>query len=452
MARVKKATSGATKLKQSIKVVDADIMKNDIISQFDKLKPKDQIDVLRRIGVGVSELYPKQRFATCARCGVVKRVDDDKGFYNSTETGVASHITPICKDCAKILASPRDDNGNRITPSKLDIINTLDWLRKPFIESLYQTLSIAPEQSQLGVFEKYIMNISKSEYIGMNFRTNSDFYNANKITISDDKDNQPVEISIEASEQFEKNKDDCLKLIGYLPYESEDIADQPYLYADLVGFLGSIENASENYLRVRTMIGIVRWFLQLEKIDNSIARLSSSTSSMDANMAAIKGFQDTKSKITDTITKMADDSRISLKSNHDNIKGSNTFTGKLSKLKDLNLRASYVNGFDLETCKAMQQVADISNASILKQLNLDESEWSDMVGEQRKMITKLTNQAHSYQEAARILLKENQDLRQTLTDNGLLNKDDLVDLTDIVNTYWVEGDKHERDTKSGDLQ
>ena len=157
-------------------------------------------------------------------------------------------------------------------------------------------------------------------------------------------------------------------------------------------------------------------------------------------MATIKGLQATKSQIVDTISKSADDSKISLKSNRDNIKGANTFTGKLSKLRDLNLRASYVNGFDLETCKAMQQVADISNASILKQLNLDESEWSDMVAEQRKIITRLTEEAHGYQEAARLILKENIDLRETLKDNGLLNEDTLTNLDDIVTKYWDDAD------------
>ena len=45
------------------------------------------------------------------------------------------------------------------------------------------------------------------------------------------------------------------------------------------------------------------------------------------------------------------------------------------KLKDLNLREAENNGFDVGTCRGMQQVMDLSNASILKQLSLDESEY-----------------------------------------------------------------------------
>ena len=161
-------------------------------------------------------------------------------------------------------------------------------------------------------------------------------------------------------------------------------------------------------------------------------------------MGVIKNLQDTKQKIMDTISKMADENKLSLKSNRDIVKGSNTFTGKLKRLRDLDLRQSSVNGFDLETCKAMQQVANISDNAILTQLNLDESEWSDIVAEQRKMVTSLTDEKNGYQEAARILLKENVELRQTLSDNGLLSQDNLVNLNDIVNRYWI-GDKPDED-------
>ena len=444
---MRKAKAASTvKQAQVVGFSGSDVVKNDIVAMFEKLKQKDQLEVLKRLNVGVSEYSKKQSFATCARCGVVKRVDD---FYVSTETGVASHITPICKDCAKDIALERDINGNIMGHTKANMINAMEWLRKPFLENIYNTSVASAADGSKSVFDYYITAIQKPGFVGQTFRANSDFYNVNKpVVLEEPEEILMAPVTEDAAKQFEKNKMDCQRLLGYLPFESEEPADQPYLYADLVGFLGSVENASENYMRVRTMIGIVRWFLQLEKIDNTIARLSSSPAQMDANMASIKGLQDTKSKITDTITKMADDSRISLKSNHDNIKGANTFTGKLSKLKDLNLRASYVNGFDLATCKAMQQVADVSSAAILKQLNLDESEWSDMVAEQRKMITELTKKAQGYQEAARIILKENQDLRQTLTDNGLLNKENLVNLSDIVNTYWIEGGKHADDSQS----
>lgn len=420
-----------------IKYVQSDIIKNEMVAQFERLKSKDQIEVLKRIGVGVQEFYPQQKFSTCARCGEVKRTDQ---FYLSSEIGVKSHITPICKECAKKIAT----TGKDIEPTKDTLMEALDWLRKPYLEAIH-TQCIANQASggSLGIFENYMKQIQRPAYLGQNYRLNSDFYNVNTSIGDVEESVSMAPVTEDAAEAFERNKRDCQRILGYLPYEDENPSDQPYLYADLVGFLSSIEQDEGNMLQIRSMVGIVRWFLQAEKIDNTIASLSQNINMMSTNMAVIKNLQDTKQKIMDTIQKMADENKLSLKSNRDIAKGSNTFTGKLKKLRDLNLRASYVNGFDLETCKAMQQVADISDAAILKQLRLDESEWSDIVAVQRQKITKLTEESNGYQEAARLLLKENIDLRQTLQDNGLLNKGDLVNLNDIVNHYWIEGASNE---------
>ena len=71
----------------------------------------------------------------------------------------------------------------------------------------------------------------------------------------------------------------------------------------------------------------------------------------------------------------------------------------------------------------MQQVQEISDASIMKQLALDESEWSDMVSEMRVVNTGLRKEKDAYQEINRILLRENLDLRDTLKENNQLNEE-----------------------------
>ena len=95
----------------------------------------------------------------------------------------------------------------------------------------------------------------------------------------------------------------------------------------------------------------------------------------------------------------------------------------------------------------MQQVLDISDASILKQLRLDESEWSDMVAEQREIITDLQKQRDVYKEINRIILRENLDLRDTLEDNGLLDLDTLHNLKDLFSPLGeVSTDEEEDET------
>ena len=139
---------------------------------------------------------------------------------------------------------------------------------------------------------------------------------------------------------------------------------------------------------------------------------------------------------------------MSLKHNKNASKGENTWTGKIKKLKELNLREAEVNGFDINTCRGMQQVLEMSDASIMKQLALDESEWSDMVAEQRESLIKIQNERDIYREINRISLRENIDLRDTLQENDLLDSSNLQDLKGLFSAFGdintvEEGDEDE---------
>ena len=67
----------------------------------------------------------------------------------------------------------------------------------------------------------------------------------------------------------------------------------------------------------------------------------------------------------------------------------------------------------------MRQVADISNASIIKQIRLDENDYTEMVATQRDMIVKLQRELEECEEKARILLRENIDLKSFIEEKGL---------------------------------
>lgn len=190
-------------------------------------------------------------------------------------------------------------------------------------------------------------------------------------------------------------------------------------------------------MRTASAISVVRGFLQQSKLDDAIAKLMSDISNIERNSATIKSLQESKNKISSVITSLAQDSCISLRYNKNAKKGENTWTGKIKRIKSLNLRESEVNGFDIDTCRGMRQVQEISDASIMKQLALDESEWSDMVAEMRKTNVTLRREKDAYQEINRILLRENLDLRDTLREESLLDESQLKDLKDL---YSVFGD------------
>lgn len=375
--------------------------------------------------------------AWCYMCGDFKRKDR---FYLSTNPMINTGITPICKECAKKIALRVDENGDEHEPTKESIIQALRYLDKPFLENIYtssvQEVANLVRRKTTNVWASYMKNISMPNYYGMTF-ADSDFFKT-KIKYEDELKTDDVVAGHESEDQYQsyvKNKEDVIRLLGYDPFDQESMIDQPFLYSQLLGLLDSSEDANDDMMRTASAISIVRAFLQQSKIDNAIATYMTDVNKLQNNAATIKSLQSSKKELTSVIKDLAAESCISLKNTKNAKKGENTWTGKLKKIKDMNLREGEVNGFDIATCKGMKQVMDLSNESILKQLRLDESEWSDMVAEQREMITNLRSNLDKYKEISRILLRENIDLKDYIDENDLLKPENLVDLNDLYSCF-----------------
>jgi hypothetical protein len=378
----------------------------------------------------VTELQEKlDKFESTSRCLMCETHKDiEKGFYVNTDP-MYCHITctPICRECARKIALRVDKNGEEHEPTKDSVILALKYLNKPFLNtvwnaSIQETENLVAGKVKHNVWTSYIKNIQMVNYVGLTY-FDSDFFKE-KVVYDDEKTQDESKLieqhmGQDTYDSFIKNKEDVIRLLNYDPFEKEDLADQPFLYSQLLGLLDASEDANEDMMRTSSAIAIVRGFLQQSKIDDTVAKLMSDISKIESHSATIKSLQESKAKITAVITSLAQDSCISLKHNKNAKKGENTWTGKTKKIKELNLREGEVNGFDLETCKAMRQVMDQSNASIMNSLHLDESEWSDMVAEQRKMIVDLREQLDKYIEISRILLRENLDIKDTLNEKNI---------------------------------
>ena len=380
--------------------------------------------------------------AWCYMCDTHKARDK---FYVSTDPMNKSGLTPICKDCARKIALKIGKDKIEHEPDKNSVIETMRYLNKPFLSKLWdasiqESENLASGKVRSNGYYSYVKNVAMGQYNTLTFK-DSDIFGNNTSENETPKESTTEEELIESHagldtyDSFLKNKNDVIRLLSYDPFEKEDIVDQPFLYSQLLGLLDSSEDANEDMMRTSSAISIVRGFLQQSKIDDTISKLMCDISNIERNSATIKSLQESKGKITSVITSLAQDSCISLKHNKNAKKGENTWTGKIKKIKSLNLRSGEVNGFDIDTCRGMQQVQEISDASIMKQLALDESEWSDMVSEMRVVNTGLRKEKDAYQEINRILLRENLDLRDTLKENNLLNEEQLKDLKDVYSVF-----------------
>ena len=416
----------------------------------------------------VDELQKKlDKFESTAFCLMCKKHKDRiaKFYVNTDPMYGETTCTPICRECARKIALRVDKQGHEHEPTKESVILALKYLQKPFLDSVWnssiqETENLVSGKVKTNVWAAYIKNIQMVNYIGLTFFDSDMFKNNDTEKLVDSSKEEITEeqliethVGLDTYDSFLKNKNDVVRLLSYDPFEKEDIVDQPFLYSQLLGLLDSSEDANEDMMRTSSAISIVRGFLQQSKIDDTVAKLMSDVSNIERNSATIKSLQDSKGKITSVITSLAQDSCISLKHNKNAKKGENTWTGKIKKIKDLNLREGEVNGVDLETCKAMKQVMDLSNASIMKTLALDESEWSDMVAEQRQKIVDLQRDLDKYIEISRILLRENLDIKDYLKGKDIKLEMNLVDLNDLFSCFSEqesENDDSENDSESED--
>ena len=362
-------------------------------------------------------------------------------FYMSTDPLVLTGITTMCKDCVRKIALNWDDNRAEFgVCNKQSVMRALEYIDKPFLEKIWNSAYADWNNENSGlkkttIWDCYIRIIQMVQYRGMRWRDGDIFQTyiedakqAAALEMGNSEAAQTLLSSQEVNSEFEKNRKDVIRLLGYDPFECEKLEDQPLLYSQLIGYLDSGGDGNEDMMRTSSAITIVRGFSQQSKIDDKIARAMANTS---INPSELKTLLDAKKSLNATITDLAEQSCLSLKHNKNASKGENTWTGKIKKLKDMDLRSAEVNGFDIGTCRGMQQVLEISDASIMKQLALDESEWSDMVAEQRKTIVELQKQRDVYREVNRIILRENLDLRDTLEEHSLLNISNLQNLKEL---------------------
>ena len=394
-------------------------------------------------GKAMGKSAPKKSMATtkdpipeyvCPHCGKTKKKSE---FYVSSDPAVSIGVAFPCKDCAEKIARRYDPKtGAYSDMTEASLKNALMYLDKPFLKTLWDSAynevhNPALKQPKHNMWKAYIKNVQMVNYVAMRWR-DGDFDDV-KVNEEIHSETTTLPQNQEVLEECEKNRKDVIRLIGYDPFDKEAPEDQPLLYAQLIGYIDGDGN-NDDMTRILDCIEIVRGYLQLQKINDMSAKAFANLAKTGQS-GEIKNYMDTKKKLADVISQLAEQSCISQKHNKNTKKGENTWTGKIKMLKDLNLREAENNGFDIGTCRGMQQVLEISDASIMKQLALDESEWSDMVAEQRQKIVSLQSERDIYKEINRILLRENIDLRDTLSENDLLDESSLQNLKQLFSAF-----------------
>lgn len=375
---------------------------------------------------------PDRRFL-CPYCGKEKTKD---GFYVSSDPLVLTGITSMCKDCAGKIAR----NWNETTKeygdcTKLSIQSALERLDKPFLEKLYissveEINNPNAERNRSNLWACYIKNVtSLNQYKGMRWR-DGDIFATDQIK----KDDNPITVAQvkeakivneEEKREIEINRRDVKRLIGYDPFANYPIeSDKPLLYSQLINFID--DETKNDAMKMNAVVQIVQAFNQIQKINDAINELSADVRSLNTNNGIIKQHAETISKLLSGANALAKDNGISVNFNNSKSKGANTLTGKMKELDLIGFRSAKINMYDIDYCKGMQQVAEISAKAQVDQIGFDENVINEINNIRRELVEKLQKERDKAVEKARVLMVENKDLKDFMFEKGLIDENGQV--------------------------
>ena len=358
----------------------------------------------------------------CYCCGSEKKRSD---FYKSSDAFNSVGVIPYCKSCLENIARNYNQNYKQFGDvTKASLMEACERADLPFIEILWESScnevnDTSLEKPKTNVWAAYIKNVKMPQYNGMRWR-DSDIFKGSGAAI--DAENKIANtMTPEVLDECKTNKRDVIRLIGYDPfanYPSEQ--DLPVLYAQLISFID--EETKNDGMKMNAVIQIVQAFNQIQKLNDAINELLSDTKKLNANNGTIKQHSDTISKLLGGANALAKDNGISVNFNNSKSKGQNTLTGKMKELDLIGFRDAKINMYDIDYCKGMQQVAEISAKAQVDQIGFDENVMLEISNIRRELVDDLQKQRDKAVERARVLLVENRDLKEFLRDKGLVDE------------------------------
>ncbi len=365
----------------------------------------------------------------CPYCNTVKK---ESGFYFSSDPLVLTGRTSMCKDCAEKIARNWNDTTKEYGDcTRISIQNALERLDKPFIEKLYLSSqeelndpnSLNPKRS---LWAAYIKNItSLNQYKGLRWRDGDIFATSqaeektDPMTVAQIKEMKAI--SEEEQKEVEINRRDVKRLIGYDPFANYPIEeDKPLLYSQLINFID--DETKNDAMKMNAVVQIVQAFNQIQKINDAINELSADIRSLNTNNGIIKQHAATIASLLSGANTLAKDNGISVNHNNSKSKGANTLTGKMKELDLIGFRSAKINMYDIDYCRGMQQVAEISAKAQVDQIGFDENVMNEINNIRRELVDKLQKERDKAVEKARVLMVENKDLKDFLFEKGLIDE------------------------------
>lgn len=356
------------------------------------------------------ELANKQKGEKqCSFCHKKKKLTD---FYISKSPLYSvDERVPVCKDC--VINESLNEDG---TINEIELNKILKKIDRPYYKDLIESAitgfknehSYVEEDDVIyygkEILQKYFRLIAMrqdrdksyddSERDGFIHPTS----NTSKSTkeriakkyadIIENKNEQLFQLKQNSDVKWTKEDKQNMKYIisklGYDPFEDVglDEFDRKYCFNLLSGYFDT-PGILEDGHKKQCVIEITMSYCQCRKITEE---LNNELSKPDSSEKKITSLTSAKSSLLSSIATIAKDNNISSNYNKNAKQGQDSISSMMKEMEKNGFQEIQVNLFDVKTSEAFKQIDNISNENIANQLTLDNSEYSDIVKEQREMI------------------------------------------------------------------
>lgn len=299
------------------------------------------------------------------------------------------HFVMFCRDCVEKYFIAAKERTHSTDASLKSVCAIMDW---PFYAALYRSMAERDPNFTIG---EYGRNISMAQYKNKSFIDSiidGEFYKTQEVVRE--------EREARWSSKDKQNMRYAVSVVGYDPFDIGGFSDEDrkYCFNVLAGYCDS-DGIREDSHKRQAAIQATQIHLQIKKIDDAI---NEELCKVHADESRLRSLSETKTKLLKSLSNIAQDNNFASNYNDSSKAGRNTLSMKMKEMEEDGYSAIKANLFDIKTCAAMRQIADLSNQSLMEQLAFDTNDYAGMVKDQRQMIVDLTARAESAEEELRM--------------------------------------------------
>lgn len=391
---------------------------DDNIKEDNKLTPKKQElyeyyesvkqQVIDCFGINPQNVVKNE----CCMCHKQRPYDDFFRSYSWKDSGsindVGERRIAVCKRCSKKIFNFYYHQNNNVFEALNHWCQTMDiYFSKDVYDAamtLHQSRKGTEMESKFDYLTDYITALGRSRIVGLTYWDSPYLQNTEIMQINVPNDFTKDEIINEYPEEFDgwsqddlQNYDYVLEVYHYDPFKDEELEDRRKLYYNLAGL--SSEDILDDFAKANAAIDTCRSMVRLEKLNKLRIDIEKSD---DVNVKELKCITDLQQTERKNIALQGKEHGFTKKYNLSKGQGSGTFTGIIKQMDENMFEDALVNAYDIKTSNAMQMAAEASWKAIFGQLNISESEFAQIVANQRETIVELRQTVDKLKEDLRL--------------------------------------------------